>query len=98
MKLSEVTNEIKAQHCRTSAADPLLPLYWDAAVQSVLSYTGLTPEEADKYADLTIAALILTSDMYDNRQVQVDTDKVSKVFESFVGSHDFNLLPGQGDL
>ena len=95
MKISEVTMETVAAHVRTAADDQLLEVYWDAAVKSVLSYTGLDNVTADKYDDLTVAALVITSEMYDNRQMQVESDKVSKVVEGFIGLHDHNLLPGE---
>ena len=93
MKISDVTMETVAAHVRTDAEDKLLKVYWDAAVKSVLSHTGLSAEEADEYDDLTVAALVITSEMYDNRQMQVESDRVSKVVEGFIGLHDHNLLP-----
>ena len=96
MKLSKVTIETIAAHCHAPPDDELLLVYWDAAVSKVLSDTGLTRRGADKYADLTVAALILTSEMYYNRSFLVDSDKLNKVVESFIGSHDFNLLPSGG--
>lgn len=95
MKLSEVPLEIVARHCRTTPDDLTLPIYFDAGKAAVLSYTGLSKEAADERPELTVAALVLTADMYDNRQVQADNDKVNRVFESFVSLHDYNLLPGE---
>ena len=94
MKLSEVKKELIAAHCHTSPEDDLLEVYWDAAVKSILSNTGLDKESADEYDDLTVAALALTADMYYNRGVHVNNEKLNKVVSSFIGSHDFNLLPG----
>lgn len=95
-KLSDLTPIFAAHHVRADRGDEMLGLYLDAARAYVLSYTGLTAEAADAYSELAVAALILTSDMYDNRQATVDSDKVNRVLNYFLGAHDHNLLPGQG--
>ena len=96
MKISAVGVREIAAHVRAPEDDPMLQIYWAAAVNSILGYTGLDEAQADEYADLTVAALVITSEMYDNRQMQVENDKVSRVVESFIGLHDRNLLPKEG--
>ena len=97
MKISEVKakTDIIAAHCNASPDDELLQVYWDAAVKKVLSDTGLDEAAADQYDDLTVAALALTAEMYYNRGAHIDNDKLNRVVDSFLGSHDFNLLPGE---
>ena len=96
MKISRVKNDTIAAHCHAPVDDPMLKVYWDAAVQHVLGYTGLTIKEADKHEDLTVAALVLVSDMYYNRSYHVASEKVNNIVDSFMSSHDYNLLPGEG--
>jgi len=65
MVLSEITLEVVKKYIGAKREDDLtVQLYWDAAKAKVLSYTGLTLEQADKHADITIAALAITADMY----------------------------------
>ena len=94
MKLSEVSEEIMALHCRTTPEDKMLPVYWAAAKEYVLGHTGLTEDAADEYAGLTVAALAITADLVENKNAHIDNDKVNKVIDSFMGLHDRNLLPG----
>ena len=58
----------------------------------IKSYTGLTDEQIDVKEDLTIAYLVLCSDMYNNREYQVQSDKVNKVVESILNIHCVNFL------
>lgn len=95
MKLSDLTTKQAAAHAVVQESDPdyeLLPGYLDAAKAHVLSYTGLTQEEADKRPDLAVAALILTADMVRNKEATVENDKVNQVLASFLDAHRFNLL------
>ncbi len=92
MKLSELTADEAAGHVRPYEDASCLNIYLDAAKRYVLSHTGLTAEEADGYPDLAVAALILTADLYDNRQSTVDSGNVNRVLESFLDSHRRNLL------
>jgi len=84
-----------AQWCHVLPDDPRLPVAWAAAKCAVLSITGLSEEEADKRGDLIFAAVAFTSDMIFNPGLHVDNNQVNKVADSFLGLHDFNLLPGQ---
>lgn len=92
MKLSELTTAEAAAHVRPYEDASGLTVYLNAAKSYVLSHTGLTAEEADAYPDLAVAALILTADLYDNRQATVEGGNVNRVLESFLDSHRRNLL------
>lgn len=93
MKLSEVTPAVMAEYVRpASELTKTEEEMWPAAVSYVLGQTGLTAEEADEYPDITIAALAVFSDFYDNRQVTVQNDKVNRVVESILGMYCKNLL------
>ncbi len=63
-----------------------------AAVEYVKGYTGLNNDEIDEHEDITIAVLVLISDMYDNRQMYVDKSNVNRVVDSILGMYCTNLL------
>lgn len=65
-----------------------------AAKQYVMSETGLSADECDKHEDLSLAVLILCSDMYDNRSryVASSSSSPSRTLESILGFHRENLL------
>ena len=82
LRLSELTTEDEA----------LLPTILEAAKDYIYKYTGLNAMQADLYKDITIAALVLCQDMYDNRAYYVDSSNVNKVVEAILGLHSVNLL------
>ena len=94
MKISEATKDIIAEHCRVSPDDAMLDAYWEAAVRTVLAHTGLSAGEADGHDDLTIAALALARDMFDNKGYNVEAGKANRLVEAVLGLHDNNLLCG----
>jgi len=87
--LTTVKGFLRVDH---SADDLLIAAILKAATSYVLSYTGLTPDEAAEYEDLAVACLVLCSDMYDNRQMTVENGAVNKVTESILGLHQRNLV------
>ena len=94
MKISEITTETIAEHLRVDETDdPMIQVIKDAAVEYVRSYTGLTDEELDAHEDLTLAVLILASDMYDNRAATVKEANSNKTLECILGMHSKNQLP-----
>ena len=99
MKVSELTGETAATFCRVDddAVDRNLidTLFLPAAKEYVRSHTGLTEEEMDKYADIPIAVCALCSHMYDNRSVEVVSDKVNQVVMDIIGKYDKNLVPSE---
>lgn len=94
MKISELTGEYIAEYLRTDyeAEENTFSIIKSAALEYIRSYTGLTDEQMDKYEDLTIAALVLCSDMYDNRQMTVQTDKENPTVIQILSLHSVNLL------
>jgi hypothetical protein len=70
----------------------LIPILQKAAVEFVKAYTGLTYAEIDTHEDITIAVLVLISDMYDNRQMYVDKSNVNRVVDTILSMHCVNLL------
>ena len=94
MKLSEMSMDHLAEWCHVRSEDPRLPTAWDAAKSSILGYTGLDESAANEFDELTIAAIALTSDMIYNPTMHVDNDNLNRVVGSFIGLHNYNLLPG----
>lgn len=93
MKLSEVSAKDVAQFGRIPQEDDSLIEPIMAAAQSyVLSYTGLTLEQANEYEDLTLAYLVLCCEMYDNRNITTENDKVNPYVKSVLAMHAVNYL------
>ena len=63
-----------------------------AAIEYVKGYTGLDEESIDLHEDITVAVLVLVSDMYDNRQMYVDKGNVNRVIDTILGMYCTNLL------
>lgn len=95
MRISKITAADVADYLRLdpdSCNNRTLKAIMAAAKQYILSYTGLTEEEADEKEDFYIAYMVLCQDMYDNRTMYVDRNNVNKVVESVLGMHCTNLL------
>jgi uncharacterized phage protein (predicted DNA packaging) len=98
MRLSELTAEVAAEYLRLDYADltdgekVLLDGVLSAAKTYISGYTGIDTTEQDTHEDITIAALVLCQDMYDNRSMYVDKSNVNKVVDSILGMHCVNLL------
>ena len=95
MKLSELTPEIISEYVHIDPADPLIPSMTAAAGAFVKSFTGLSDEEIDEHEDITIAALTIIADMYDQRTIQVVYDNVNWTAISILSLHADNYLPLQ---
>jgi hypothetical protein len=92
MKISEVTADTVSKYLIIDSSDSMIAPILAAAKAYVLNYTGIAEADADNYEDITIALLVLCSDMYDNRQMAVDNSNVNKVVQSVLDMHCFNLL------
>lgn len=98
MKISEIT---MADICQQIRADPAYLLSEDeaylknlkkAAVEYAKNYTGLDEDRLEEHEDITIAVLVLISDMYDNRQMYVDKSNTNRVVDTILGMYCENLL------
>lgn len=100
MKVSGLTAVVVETFCRVDgdAADKSLieSLFLPAAKEYVRSHTGLNDDEMDQYEDIPIAVCALCSHMYDNRSVEVTSDKVNQVVMDIIGKYDKNLIPREG--
>lgn len=63
-----------------------------AAKSYAMSYTGLDEAAMDLHEEISIAILVLCSDLYDNRQTAVESDKVNRTVRSILDLHSTNLL------
>ena len=91
MKVSEITENDVAEYLRTSDTTQL-KIMLDSAKSYVRSYTGLTDDEIDKHEDITHAIFVLVSDMYDNRAIEVKSDKANMVVSTILNMYCANLL------
>lgn len=100
MKVSEITDETVITFSRIDGDAPdrylITELFLPAAKEYVRSHTALTEDEIDRHEDIPIAVCALCAFMYDNRSVDVASDKVSKVVTDILNKYDNNLIP-RGD-
>lgn len=94
MKISEVTiSELKGYaNCYHDMDDNLWAAILIGAKQFIVNYTGLALEDLDAHEDMTIALLILCNEMYDNRMVHVEFNKLGFVISNLLNAHSTNLL------
>ena len=94
MKISEITFEQVKEYLRIydNDEDTTVNLITNSAKSFIKSYTGLSDEEADQYEDLCIAFLCLCSDMFDNRTVSVQSDKINPIVDTILHMHSKNYL------
>lgn len=94
MKISEVTIQDLKEYANVehNLDDMLLNSILVAGKSYIKSYTGLAEEQIDTKEDLTIALMVLSNEMYDNRTFTVQDDKVNKVIKSILDMHSINLL------
>lgn len=98
MKTSEITTsdicrQIRIEEAYLNDDDRIhLELLRKSAIEYVKGYTGLDESEIDTHEDMTIAVLVLISDMYDNRQMYVEKSSVNRVVDTILGMHCNNLL------
>ena len=69
-------------------------MFLPAAIEHIKGYTGLSDEKMDTYADLPIAVCALCAFMYDNRSIEVASEKENKVVREIVEKYSSNLIPG----
>jgi hypothetical protein len=97
MKLSEVTVGYVQDYLRlddpTFVESTEIAVMLDNAKAYILSYTGLTAEEADEHEDLTDALMLIISDSFDNRTMTFDKPVYSnKAVKQRLDLHSVNLL------
>lgn len=96
MKISEITPEIVKDYCGISDNDSdeiiknaLMP----SAKSYIVGYTGLSEEEIDEHEDLSIAFMVLVSDMYSQRDYTLSFQKqVNPAVSTILGLYSVNYL------
>lgn len=96
LKVSEITEKDIIQYLRLTEVDEVEKTFIrgtiDASKNYIVNYTGLTEEQLDSYADLSVVVFILCSDLYDNRSLYVDKNNINKTVESILNLHARNLI------
>lgn len=96
MKISEVTAADIKEYAREYNDDPETTRTFNnilvACTSYVKNYTGLSNEQMDSKEDLTIALMVLSNEMYDNRVFTVQDNKVNVVIKTILDMHSINLL------
>ena len=94
MKISEVSITDLKEYANVdhSLDDVLFQIILQATTSYIKNDTGLTLEQMDDKEDLTMALMILSNEMYDNRVYAVENDKVNKIVNSILDMHSVNLL------
>ncbi|MDD3570543.1 MAG: head-tail connector protein [Lachnospiraceae bacterium] len=88
MKLSEISTESVIKYLRIDAGEEIfVGTLISASKQYIISYTGQTLEALDSYEDLTIVLYVLCAEMYDNRQLTVQNDKMNPIVQQILSSH-----------
>ena len=96
MKISELTIADLMNYAHEYTDDESIQrLFSSILVASkgfVKSYTGLNDEQIDQVPDLTIALMILANELYDNRALTVQNEKVNPAVKTILDMHSINLL------
>lgn len=92
MRVSQVTGQTVRDYLRVAEDEPLLEAIRGAALHYIRSYTGLTDEQMEQHEDLSVALLVLCAEMYDNRQMTVQDERINPVISQILASHSVNLL------
>lgn len=93
-KVSEITVSDIANYLRlyevTEADDKFIKNCLAVAKSYITTYTGR--EDLDEFDEFVIAIYLLCQDMYDNRTIYVESDKLNSVLDTILGFHRVNLL------
>ncbi len=96
MKLSEVTVQDLVAYARENLEDGEVVNTFQTILVAckgyIKGYTGLSDEQADTKEDLTVALMVLSNEMYENRLFSVQDDKVNVLVKSILDMHSVNLL------
>lgn len=96
MKISEITvTDLMNYANEYDEAPETLKLFTTlltVAKSYISNYTGLSFEQMDEKNDLVIVLKIIVNDLYDNRVLNVQNDKVNPVVKTILDMHSVNLL------
>lgn len=95
-KISELTVSDLMNYAHEYSDDPeTIKLFSTILIASkgyIKGYTGLSDEQLDEIPDLIIALKIIANELYDNRAMTVQNDKVNPVVKTILDMHSINLL------
>jgi uncharacterized phage protein (predicted DNA packaging) len=94
MKVSEVNLDVLKNyiHIYHAEDDTLLGAILSGSKAYIQSYTGLSPDTLDTKEDITIALLVLCSEMYENRLYTVDNETINPVVKTILHMYATNNL------
>lgn len=96
MKLGEIQLDDVRSYLRLTEDehedDALITAIMSSATSFILNYTGLTAEQADEISDFQYAFLCLCSDMYNNRDMTVQQDKLNPIAKCILDMHRANCI------
>lgn len=93
MKLSEITAETVKDYIRADEDDNAVVTAIMSAASGVLaSETGLTLEELDGISEMYYAFMCLCAEMYDTRNMHVQTDRLNPTAQLIINMHRKNLV------
>lgn len=97
MNVSSLNKEIIVSYGRidedASDINLLEDLFLPAAKEYMMQHTGMTADEMDGHPDVAVAVCALCVQMYDNRSVTVDADKLNQVAVDIINRYSVNFIP-----
>lgn len=100
MKVSDLTKKTIMLYGKIDSdaedAELIDTVFFPAAKEYMLQHTGMTAEQMDAHPDVTVAVCALCVQMYDNRSVTIDADKLNQVAVDIINRYSMNLIP-KGD-
>ena len=92
-KVSEITAKEIADYIRLDDYEESeISTYLNIAKSYISSYTGISVDNLDEYADFIIVVYVLCQDMYDNRTMYVESGNLNKVVQTILDMHTMNNL------
>ena len=92
-KVSEITAKEIADYIRLDDYEESeIETYLNVAKNYISSYTGVSVDNLDEYADFIIVVYVLCQDMYDNRTMYVESGNLNKVVQTILDMHTMNNL------
>lgn len=94
MKLSEISRAQIKDFCGISGdeSDDMLDVISAGTRSFIAAYTGISAEELDGYADISMAFLVLVNEMFTNRTLTVDSANLNPYARQILDLHCRNLL------
>lgn len=96
MKLKKVDENFLCDYLKIDEPDLYekqnVKMAFEAAKEYIKNQTGINDEVLYSKDDLTIAVLVLTEDVYENRRYYVDNANMNEVVKNIIYQYSENLL------